>query len=126
MSKSSSQEVTALLLEWRQGNQEALNKLVPIVYEELRKQAHRYLQRERKDHSLQTTVLINETYLRLMDCGNIDWKNRAHFFAISARLMRRILVDYARSQVSSRQCAAAVAGTGEENTCPEAYLRRHS
>ena len=97
MLKPSSTEVTKLLLEWRLGNQEALDELMPIVYEELRRQAHRYMQREQKGHSLQTTALINETYLRLLDCSKMDWKNRAHFFAISAHNMRRILVDYARS-----------------------------
>jgi RNA polymerase sigma factor (TIGR02999 family) len=97
MRKLSSQEVTNLLLTWRQGNQEALDKLTPIIYEELRQQAHRYMQREQKGHLLQTTALINETYIRLLECSKVSWQNRAHFFAITARIMRRILVDYARS-----------------------------
>ncbi len=97
MPKPSFQDVTDLLLDWRHGNQEALDKLMPIVYEELRRQAHRYMRREKKGHPLQTTALINETYLRLLDCSKINWKNRAHFFAVTAQMMRRILVDYARS-----------------------------
>ena len=97
MSKPASQDVTNLLLAWRRGKQEALDALMPIVYEELRHQAHRYMQGERKSHSLQTTALINETYLRLLDCSRVSWKNRTHFFAMTAKMMRRILVDYARA-----------------------------
>ena len=97
MLKPSSQEVTNLLLTWCQGKQEALDKLTPIIYEELRQQAHQYMQREQKGHLLQTTALINETYIRLLEGSKVSWKNRAHFFAITARMMRRILVDYARS-----------------------------
>ena len=97
MPKPSSHEVTNMLLAWRRGKQEALNKLIPIVYAELRRRAHYYMKQERKDHSLQTTALINEVYLRLMDCRQINWQDRAHFFAVIAQLMRRILVDYARS-----------------------------
>jgi RNA polymerase sigma-70 factor (ECF subfamily) len=97
MPKPSAQEVTTLLIDWRQGNQEALDRLMPIIYEELRRRAHRYMQGQRKGHSLQTTGLIDETYLRLLDCSKVSWKNRAHFFAVTARLMRRILVDHARA-----------------------------
>jgi len=103
MRESPSQGVTRLLLAWRQGKQDALDQLIPIVYEELRQQAHRYLQREQRGHSLQTTALINETYLRLLDCNKIGWKNRAHFFAITAQMMRHILVDYARSRRSQKR-----------------------
>jgi RNA polymerase sigma factor (TIGR02999 family) len=103
MRKSSSQEVTKLLFAWRQGKEDALDELIPIVYEELRQQAHRYLQHEQKDHSLQTTALINEAYLRLLDCKKVSWKNRAHFFAVTAQMMRRILVDYARSRRSQKR-----------------------
>jgi len=103
MPESSTQEVTQLLVAWRQGKQDALDELIPVVYEELRRQAHRYLQREQKGHSLQTTALINETYLRLLGCQKVSWKNRAHFFAVTARMMRRILVDYARSRRSQRR-----------------------
>jgi RNA polymerase sigma-70 factor, ECF subfamily len=98
MAKPSSDDITQLLLAWREGNQEALDELMPVVYEELRRQAHRYLQHEQKSNSLQTTALINEVYLRLLDCGKVSWQSRAHFFAITARMMRRILVDYARSR----------------------------
>ena len=97
MPKPSAQEVTKLLIDWRQGNQDALDRLIPIIYEELRRQARRYMQGQQKGHSLQTTGLIDETYLRLLDCSKVSWKNRAHFFAVTARLMRRILVDHARS-----------------------------
>jgi len=103
MGKSSSQEVTKLLLAWRQGKQDALDELIPIVYEELRRQAHHYLQHEQKGHSLQTTALIHETYLQLLDCNKVSWKNRAHFFAITAQMMRRILVDYARSRRAQKR-----------------------
>jgi RNA polymerase sigma-70 factor (ECF subfamily) len=98
MPKPSAQEVTKLLIDWRRGNQEALDRLMPIIYEELRRRAHRYMQGQRKGHSLQTTDLINETYLKLLDCSKLSWKNRLHFFAVTARLMRRILVDHARSR----------------------------
>ena len=103
MPKPSSEDITQLLLEWRDGNQEALDELMPVVYEELRRQAHRYLQQEQKVHSLQTTALINEVYLRLLDCSRVSWQSRAHFFAITARMMRRILVDYARSHDSRKR-----------------------
>ena len=98
MAKPSSEDITQLLLEWREGNQEALDELLPVVYEELRRQAHRYLRHEKKIHSMQTTALINEAYLRLLDCSKVSWKSRADFFAITAQMMRRILVDYARSR----------------------------
>jgi RNA polymerase sigma-70 factor, ECF subfamily len=103
MIRPSSPDVTKLLLAWRQGKQEALNELIPVIYEELRRQAHHYLQREQKGHSLQTTALINETYLRLLDCNKVSWENRAHFFAVTAQMMRRILVDYARSRRSQKR-----------------------
>jgi RNA polymerase sigma-70 factor (ECF subfamily) len=103
MRESPSQEVTRLLLAWRQGKQDALDELIPLVYEQLRQQAHRYLQHEQRGHSLQTTALLNETYLRLVDCDKISWKNRAHFFAITAKMMRNILVDYARARRSQKR-----------------------
>jgi len=98
VSKSSSQELTHFLLAWRQGEKEALNKLIPVIYEELRRIAHSYIHGERKGHTLQTTALVNEAYLRLLDCSRVNWQNRAHFLAVSAQLMRRILIDYARSR----------------------------
>jgi RNA polymerase sigma-70 factor, ECF subfamily len=96
MSASTSHEVTRILLAWRSGDQTALERLIPLVYSELRLIARRYLRRERAGHTLQTTALVNEAYLRLIDASQVEWQSRAHFFAISARLMRRILVDFAR------------------------------
>ncbi len=98
MPTPSSQEVTQLLLAWNQGDQAALEKLIPLVYKELHRMARRYMVRERPDHTLQATALVNEAYLRLIDSKNVRWQNRSHFFAISAQLMRRILVDFARSR----------------------------
>jgi RNA polymerase sigma factor (TIGR02999 family) len=97
MTKSSTQ-ITQLLLAWGQGDEAALERLMPLVYDELRKVAARHLRRQRPDHTLQTTALVNEAYLRLIDSSQVQWQNRAHFFAISAQLMRRILVDFARSR----------------------------
>jgi len=90
--------VTGLLLAWNDGDESALEKLVPLVYQELHRLAKRQMQRERPDHNLQTTALINEAYLRLVDLRNVHWQNRAHFFALCARLMRRILVAFVRSR----------------------------
>jgi RNA polymerase sigma factor (TIGR02999 family) len=89
-------EITQLLEEWSNGNQAALDRLYPLVYEELRRLAHRYLVRERKGHTMQTTELINEAYLRLVNQRDVHWANRAHFFGISSQIMRRILIDNAR------------------------------
>ena len=90
-------DVTQLLVAWSEGNQAALDKLIPLVHEELRRLAHHYMRQERPGHSLQTSALVDEAYLRLIDQKKVHWQNRAHFFAISAQLMRRILVDHARS-----------------------------
>jgi RNA polymerase sigma factor (TIGR02999 family) len=95
MSEPSSQEVTRLLIAWRQGEQAALDELIPLVYGELRRIAANYLRRERRGHTLQTSALVNEAFLRLID-QTVDWRNRAQFFGIAARLMRQILVDHAR------------------------------
>jgi RNA polymerase sigma factor (TIGR02999 family) len=89
-------EITQLLAAWSEGNQAALDQLYPLVYNELRRLAHGYLRRERKGHTLQTTALINEAYLRLVDQKHVHWANRSHFFGISAQIMRRILIDHAR------------------------------
>jgi RNA polymerase sigma-70 factor, ECF subfamily len=98
----SSQEITQWLIAWSNGNQSALNQLIPLVHEELHRLAKRYMKQERrrgrKSITMQTTVLVNEAYLRLIDAGNVQWQSRAHFFAIASQLMRRILVDYARSR----------------------------
>jgi RNA polymerase sigma factor (TIGR02999 family) len=98
LSVPSSQDVTRLLKDWCQGDQAALDRLMPLVHDELHRLAHRYMARERVGHTLQTTALVNEAYLRLVDASQVEWQNRAHFFAISANLMRRILVDFARSR----------------------------
>jgi RNA polymerase sigma-70 factor (ECF subfamily) len=95
---ANSKDITSLLREWSDGKPEALDELMPLVYEELRRQAARYLRRERIDHTLQATALIHEAYLKLIDQKNVRWQNRAHFFAIAAQAMRRILVDYARTK----------------------------
>jgi RNA polymerase sigma factor (TIGR02999 family) len=89
-------EVTALLDAWSDGDRSALDRLLPLVHEELHRLAHRSLQREREGHTLQTTALVNEAYLRLVDQRRARWQNRSHFFAIAAQLMRRILIDHAR------------------------------
>ena len=95
---SASKDITALLNALNDGSQEALDTLIPFVYEELHRQAHRYLRYERADHTLQTTALINEAYLRLVDQKNVRWQNRAQFFGLAANMMRRILVDYAKTK----------------------------
>jgi RNA polymerase sigma-70 factor (ECF subfamily) len=87
---------TELLIAWGRGDASAFDRLVPLVHDELRRLARRYMRRERVDHTLQTTALVNEAYLRMIAVGQVDWQNRAHFFAIAARVMRRILVDSAR------------------------------
>lgn len=91
-------EVTALLQAWSAGDEAALEKLTPLVYEELRRTAHRYMAHERTGHTLQTTALVNEVYLRLVKVSEVNWQSRAHFFAVCARMMRRILTDFARSR----------------------------
>ena len=91
-------EVTQLLKAWTAGDEQALERLTPLVYEQLHEVAQRCMAGERSGHTLQTTALVNEVYLRLVDCGQVNWQDRAHFFAVSARLMRRILIDFARSR----------------------------
>ena len=98
MEQSCPQDVTQLLHAWRRGEQTALDKLVPMVHGELRRLAHRYMLRESPGHVLQTTALVNEAYLELIDAKQVNWHDRAHFFAISSKLMRQILVHYARSR----------------------------
>ncbi len=100
---SSQNNITALLQAWGQGDQYALEQLTPLVYDELHRLARRQLARENKDHTLQTTALINELYLRVVDFHNVRWQDRAHFFAVCARMMRRILVDFARSRDSLKR-----------------------
>ena len=96
-------EVTQLLRAWSEGDEQALEKLVPLVYAELHRLARHYMAGERAGHTLQTSALVNEAYLRLVDFKNVNWQNRAHFFGVSAQLMRRILVDFARSRRSLKR-----------------------
>src|SRR5678815_132897 len=96
-------DITQLLAKWSDGNQSALDELYPLVYDELHRLARRYMSRERKGHTLQTTALINEAYVRLVDQRNVHWANRSHFFAISAQIMRRILIDHARSHAYAKR-----------------------
>jgi RNA polymerase sigma factor (TIGR02999 family) len=93
---------TALLIRWKSGDSSALDQLLPLVYDELRRLARYYLQRERSEHTLQSTALVHEAYLRLVD-QNVDWQSRAHFFGIAAQMMRRILVDHARSRNAAKR-----------------------
>jgi RNA polymerase sigma factor (TIGR02999 family) len=114
---SSSKEVTQLLLDCRDGNKEALDRLMPLVYDELRRLAKSYMRRERPDNTLQPTALVNEAYLRLIDQRDVRWQNRAHFFGIAAQLMRRILVDRARSHHAVKR-----GGDGERVPLNEAVI----
>jgi RNA polymerase sigma factor (TIGR02999 family) len=100
--------VTQLLADWSHGNNAALNELTPLVYAELRQLAHHFMGRQRPDHTLQATALVNEAYLRLADQTNPRWQNRAHFFAVAARAMRQILVNYAQSQRSQKRGGCAL------------------
>jgi RNA polymerase sigma factor (TIGR02999 family) len=107
MEHSASQDVTGLLVAWGQGDEESLQKLMPLVYEQLRAAARRYMAGERPGHTLQTTALIHETYLRLVDIRRVKWQDRAHFLAVCAQLMRRILIDFARSRRYQKRGGAA-------------------
>lgn len=103
MQAPSTQEITHLLLAWNNGDQLALDQLTPLVHKELRRIARRYMARERPGHILQTSALVNEAYLRLIDWKNIRWQNRAHFFGLAAQLMRHILVDFARARAREKR-----------------------
>jgi RNA polymerase sigma factor (TIGR02999 family) len=98
MLSSTTQEITGLLQAWSEGSEDALDKLTPLIYAELHRIAERQMRRERGNHTLQTTALVNEAYMRLIDWKTAKWENRAHFFGVSAQLMRRILVDFARKR----------------------------
>jgi RNA polymerase sigma factor (TIGR02999 family) len=102
MKALSADNLTALLVEWRDGDEAALELLMPLVYDQLRSIAHRYVQRERAGHTLQTSALVNEAYLRLAG-QNVVWENRAHFFAVTAKVMRHILIDHARRRSYTKQ-----------------------
>ena len=103
MNKLTPEQVTGLLVDWGNGDKAALDKLMPLVYDELRRLARYYMRRERAGQTLQTTALVNEAYLRLVDQRNVRWQNRAHFFAIAAQLMRRILVDKTRKRYNAKR-----------------------
>jgi RNA polymerase sigma factor (TIGR02999 family) len=103
MSDSPPREITQLLLAWRSGDQTALNQLMPLVHQELRRLAHHFMGHERPGHLLQTTALVNEAYLRLIDSSRVQWESRAHFFAVAGQLMRRVLVDAARERKSRKR-----------------------
>lgn len=107
MHNESSTPVTQLLVRWRAGDREALEALMPLVYDELRRLAHHYLRRERSDHTLQSTALVHEAYLRLAGQNPPQWQNRAHFFGIAAHIMRQILVEHARSRGAAKRGANA-------------------
>jgi RNA polymerase sigma factor (TIGR02999 family) len=109
VSHSQPQEVTQLLLAWSRGNRAALDQLIPLVSTELHRLAHHYMRRERAGHTLQTTALVNEAYVRLVDASRVEWRDRAHFFAVSANLMRRILVDFARTRRYQKRGGGAIA-----------------
>jgi RNA polymerase sigma factor (TIGR02999 family) len=105
--EASSNEITELLLAWGDGDKEALDELMPMVYEELHRLAHHQLAGERAGHTLQTTALVNEAYLKLVDQKHVKWQSRFHFFSIAAKLMRRILIDYARSRQFAKRGGGA-------------------
>ena len=107
MYPASSERVSKLLLNWGQGDQGAREALIPLVYDELRRLARRYLRRERPDHTLQSAALVNEAYLRLIRQDQPQWQNRAHFFGVAAQLMRHILVDHARNRAAAKRGAGA-------------------
>ena len=108
MSHTQPQEVTQLLLAWSHGERAALDRLIPLVSTELHRLAHHYMRGERAGHTLQTTALVNEAYVRLIDASRVEWRDRAHFFAVSANLMRRILVDFARKRRYQKRGGRAV------------------
>jgi len=116
----SPKSITQLLIEWRDGDEKALGKLMPLVYQELNRLAHRYMRRERPGHSFQTNDLVNEAYLRLVDHKGMRWQNRAHFYAVAAQAMRRILIDRARARASVKRGGGLhVVDLEQANVTPE-------
>jgi RNA polymerase sigma factor (TIGR02999 family) len=107
MTQTQTHELTQLLVDWSNGDKAALEKLLPLIEQELRRLAHRYMSRERAGHTLQTTALVNEAFVRLVNRRNVNWQNRAHFFGIAASLMRTILVDHARSHACAKRGGGA-------------------
>ena len=118
MSHSQPQEVTQLLLAWSRGDRAALDHLIPLVSTELHRLAHHYMRRERVGHTLQTTALVNEAYVRLVDASRVEWRDRTHFFAVSANLMRRILVDFARKRRYQKRGGNAVMISLDDDDIP--------
>ena len=114
MAVSASPPITQLLLAWRNGDRAALDRLIPAVHEELRRRARRHMAGQRPSHTLQPTALVNEVYLRLVDCQTVNWKDRAHFIAVCAQLMRRVLVDHARNRQYQKRGGKAVKVTFDE------------
>src|SRR3954452_6379598 len=108
MQMSSDTDITELLVDWNNGDKSAMERLLPLVEKELHRLAHAYMRRENPNHTLQTTALINETYLRLVDQRKVQWQNRAHFFGIAAQIMRRILLNYARDQNRQKRGGKAI------------------
>lgn len=96
-------DITQILQDWNDGNEEAKERLLPYVYDELKRQARYYMSRERRDHTLQPTALVHEAFIRLSNQGGIDWQNRSHFFGVASRLMRQILVDHARTHAAAKR-----------------------
>lgn len=109
MDAASQHDVTELLRSWARGDRAALDRLVPLVHDQLHRLAHQSMRRERSGHTLQTTALVNEAYLRLVDAGRVQWQDRTHFFAIAATIMRRILVDFARARRAAKRQAILLA-----------------
>jgi RNA polymerase sigma factor (TIGR02999 family) len=118
VSEPSSQDVTLLLIEWSKGDQAALNALMPLVYQELRRLAQHYLSREEAGHTLSSTALVHEAYLRLVTQKEVTWQNRAHFFGVASRMMRRILVDHARSHAYAKRGGGALTLALDEAIAP--------
>ena len=112
---ASPEPIATLLADWANGDPAARERLVPIVYEELRRLAHHYMRNEREGHTLQTTALVNELYLRLAGIDGLEWRDRAHFFAMAATLMRRVLVDYARQRARDKRGAGLAVTSLDEN-----------
>jgi RNA polymerase sigma factor (TIGR02999 family) len=115
MALTSARDVTRLLVDWGNGDQAALDELLPLVYDELRRLARRYMRRESQDHTLQASALVNEAYLRLVDQKRVKWQNRAHFFGVAAQIMRRILVDHARNRLRAKRGGGAEMVTLADN-----------
>ena len=107
MTEAQTHGLTQLLIDWSNGDQSAFDKLMPLIDEELRRLAHRYMSRERAGHTLQTTALVNEAFVRLVNRKNVNWQNRAHVFGLAAQLMRTILVDHARSHACAKRGGGA-------------------